>query len=130
MTPRPNVIWVFGDQHRAQAMGYRGDPNVRTPNVDALASRGVRFDAAVAGAPWCTPFRASLLTGRYPHHVGCTRTPSRLDPSHPTIAQPFVAAGYHTAYVGKWHLGGSNREHFIPPEERGGFDRPRRSAGR
>ena len=56
-----NVIWVFGDAHRAQALSHRGDPNVSTPNIDSLARRGVRFDSAVAGAPWCSPFRAALL---------------------------------------------------------------------
>ena len=120
---RPNVIWMFGDQMRGQATGYRGDPNVRTPNMDNLAREGMRFDAAVAGAPWCCPFRAALLTGLYPHQCGVTRTPQALDPSIPTIASVFRAAGYHTAYVGKWHLDGSNdREHYIPPERRGGFD--------
>ncbi len=119
---RPNVIWIFGDQHRAQALGYRGDRNVSTPNIDRLARDGVRFDCAVAGAPWCTPFRASLLTSTYPHQNGCVRTPSPLDPSIPTITAPLKEAGYHTAYVGKWHLDGSNGEHYIPPERRGGFD--------
>ncbi len=119
---RPNVLWVFGDQHRAQALSYRGDPNVLTPNIDNLARSGVRFDSAVAGAPWCTPFRGALLTGTYPHQNGAIRTPSRLSPTMPTVAKPFNDAGYHTAYVGKWHLDGSNdREHHVPPERRGGF---------
>lgn len=122
MKQQPNVIWIFGDQHRAQALGYRGDPNVKTPCLDRLASRGLRFDNAVAGSPWCTPFRAALFTGRYPHQVGCTKTPAKLDPEIPTIAQPFREAGYHTALVGKWHLGGSNSEHVILENERGGFD--------
>ena len=120
---RPNVIWVFGDQLRAQALGYRGDPNVRTPNIDNLAREGMRFDCAVSGAPWCTPFRGSLLTGLYPHQAGAIKTPSPLDPSIPTIAKPLREAGYHTAWVGKWHLDGSNsRDHYVPPERRGGFD--------
>ena len=66
---RMTVIWVFGDAHRAQALSHRGDPNVKTPNIDSLARRGVRFDSAVAGAPWCSPFRAALLTGLYPNTV-------------------------------------------------------------
>ncbi len=117
-----NVIWIFGDQHRAQACSYRGDPNVYTPNIDNLARDGMRFDAAVAGAPWCSPFRGALLTGLYPHQCGVTRTPEALDPSIPTVTEPFRGAGYHTAYVGKWHLDGSNWRHTIPPERRGGFD--------
>lgn len=119
----PNVIWVLTDQLRAQCLGYRNDPNVATPNLDNLAREGMRFDGAVAGAPWCCPFRGALLTGRYPHQNGVIRTPSALDPSLPTLAQPFKKAGYHTAWVGKWHLDGSNsREHYVPPERRGGFD--------
>ena len=65
---RPNAIWVFGDQHRAQACGFAGDANVHTPNLDRLAMEGVAFTGAVAGSPLCCPFRGSLLTGRYPHH--------------------------------------------------------------
>ena len=119
---RPNVIWIFGDQMRAHAMSHRGNPNVFTPNIDNLARTGMRFDCAVAGAPWCSPFRGALLTGTYPHQNGVTRTPSLLDPAIPTIATPFSEAGYHTAYVGKWHLDGSNaREHYVPPERRGNF---------
>lgn len=120
---KANVIWVFGDQHRGQALGYRGDPNVRTPNIDNLARNGRHFDCAVSGAPWCTPFRGALLTGRYPHMTGVTRTPSAMDPAIPTITQPLKEAGYHTAWVGKWHLDGSNsHQHYIPPERRGDFD--------
>lgn len=120
---RPNVVWILCDQLRVHALGYRGNPTVRTPNIDNLARSGVRFDSAVSGAPWCTPFRGSLLTSLYPHQNGADRTPSLLDPSLPTIAEPFRAAGYHTAWVGKWHVDGSNsREHYVPPEHRGGFD--------
>ena len=120
---KPNVIWIFGDQHRAQSLGYRGDPNLCTPNIDNLARNGRRFDQAVAGAPWCCPFRAALLTGLYPHQNGVPQTPGRLDPSIPTVTAPLRENGYHTAYVGKWHLSGSNSpDHRIPTQERGGFD--------
>ncbi len=120
---RANVIWVFGDQHRAQALGYRGDPNVSTPNIDNLARNGMRFDSAVSGTPWCTPFRGALLTGLYPHQNGAYKTPSPLEPSIPILTKPLKEAGYHTAWVGKWHLDGSNSvTHYIPPERRGGFD--------
>ena len=119
---RPNVVWVFGDQHRAHATSYRGDGNVFTPNIDNLAREGMRFDCAVAGAPWCTPFRGALLTGRYPHQSGVVANGCRLAPELPTVAHAFAAAGYHTAYVGKWHLDGTNdRDHYVPPDRRGGF---------
>ncbi len=120
---RANVIWVFADQLRAQALGYRGDPNAVTPNIDNLARWGRRFDCAVSGSPWCSPFRGALLTSLYPHQSGVIKTPSALDPKLPTIAKPFREAGYHTAWVGKWHLDGTNsRVRYVAPERRGGFD--------
>ena len=104
-------------------MGFMGDENVRTPNIDNLAREGVTFVNAVSGNPWCCPFRGALITGLYPHVNGVVKTPSALDPAIPTITQPFKEAGYHTAWVGKWHLDGSNCvTHYIPPERRGGFD--------
>jgi arylsulfatase A-like enzyme len=123
---RPNVIWLFSDQHRAQALGCAGDPNVFTPNIDAMAAQGVRFTSAVSGFPLCCPFRGSLLTGRYPHKcVPGHEYP--LPEGQPTVANTFNEAGYHTSYFGKWHLGGWHESQgrgamFItPPERRGGF---------
>lgn len=124
---KPNVIWIFGDQHRAQALGFMGDPNVSTPNIDRMAAEGATFDAAVSGFPLCCPYRGALLTGRYPH-LTVPGHEFRLSPEQPTIATVFKEAGYHTAYIGKWHLDGfQEREgraamHIIPPERRGGFD--------
>ena len=60
----PNVIWIFGDQHWAQALSVMEDPNVQTPNIDRLA---VSSRIGVAGSPLCSPFRGSLLTSQYPH---------------------------------------------------------------
>jgi arylsulfatase A-like enzyme len=119
---KPNIIFLFTDQHRAQSLGWNGDTNLSTPGLDNLARNGTVFSRAVAGTPWCTPFRGALHTGQYPHITGCDRTPSRLDPSIPTLADAFNAAGYHTAHVGKWHLSGSNScDHLVPPLERGRF---------
>ena len=118
---RPNVIWIFGDQHRAQALGCAGDPNAHTPNLDGMAARGVRFTQAVSGCPWCTPFRGSLLTSRYINDC-VYRTPQRMDPDLPVITDVFNAHGYLTAYFGKWHLGGANKMIHVPREERGRFD--------
>lgn len=125
---RPNVLWVFGDQHRGQATGYGGDPNVHTPNLDRLATEGLTFTHALAGSPLCSPARGSLLTGRYPHAA----VPGHEEPlpaEQQTIGHVFRAAGYRTAYFGKWHLdgfkeraGGRAAMHIIPPERRGGFD--------
>lgn len=123
---RPNMIWLFGDQHRGQALGSNGDPNARTPNMDRIASLGVNFTNAVSGFPLCCPFRGTLLTGRYAHNcVPGHEYPLPAD--QPTITQPFKEAGYHTAWFGKWHLGGWHERDgraamfIVPPERRGGF---------
>lgn len=121
-----NVIWIFGDQHRAQALGCNGDPNLRTPNMDRLSRQGVHFTEAVAGFPLCCPYRGSLLTSRYPHHC----VPGHEHPlpeGQQTIAHAFNEAGYKTAYIGKWHLDGFHERegraamHIVPPHRRGGF---------
>jgi arylsulfatase A-like enzyme len=123
----PNVIWLFGDQHRGQALGVNGDPNARTPNMDALASFGANFTAAISGFPLCCPFRGSLLTGRYPHHM----VPGHeypLPEGQPTIAHVFREAGYHTAWFGKWHLAGFKEAEgraalrITAESQRGGFE--------
>ncbi|MFW5839060.1 MAG: sulfatase [Planctomycetota bacterium] len=124
---KPNIIWIFGDQHRGSALSCMQDPNVNTPHIDRMGRLGVHFPAAVAGFPLCCPFRGSLLSGRYPHRA-VTGHEVQLDPSLPTVAEPFKQAGYHTAYIGKWHLDGFKERngraahHTVPPERRGGFD--------
>lgn len=124
---RPNVIWIFGDQHRGQAMGYAGDPNVYTPNLDRFASEGMVCRNAFSGFPLCCPARGSLMTGVYPHRC----VPGHEHPlpeGQRTVAHELKDAGYHTAYFGKWHLGGFEEKNgraafFITdPEQRGGFD--------
>ncbi len=116
-----NVIWVFGDQHRAQALGYQGDVNARTPNLDALAEESITFQNAYSGCPWSTPFRGSLYTGLYPNKA-VYRTPQKLDPTLPLISDVFNDNGYITALYGKWHLNGHNGKVFVPKDERGRFD--------
>jgi len=124
---KPNIIWIFGDQHRAQALSCMGDPNVSTPNLDRLAADGVHFTDALSGFPLCCPFRGSLITSRYPH-LCVPGHEYPLPPGTPTIVQPLKEAGYHTAYFGKWHLDGWHERdgraamHIVPPERRCGFD--------
>ncbi|MGB1717243.1 MAG: sulfatase-like hydrolase/transferase, partial [Candidatus Latescibacterota bacterium] len=119
---KPNVILVFGDQWRAQALGYAGDPNVQTPHLDGLAAESLNFRNAVSGCPVCCPARASLLTGQSPleHRVIVNDVP--LGDRATSIAQAFAAGGYDTAYIGKWHVDGQGRSNYIPPERRQGFD--------
>ena len=124
---KKNVIWIFGDQHRAQALSCNGDPNVNTPNIDRLAAEGVNFNKAVSGFPICCPFRGSLLTSKYPHKC-VPGHEYQMPPEMPTIANAFSENGYETAYFGKWHLDGFKESegraafHNVPKERRGGFD--------
>ncbi len=121
-----NVLWIISDQHRAQALGISGDPNVHTPNLDMLAKTGVQFTDAVSGFPLCCPFRGSMLTGNYPHRV-VPGHEYRLPPEQKTIADVFNEHGYDTFYLGKWHLDGFHESegraahHIVPPKRRGHF---------
>ena len=119
---KPNILFVFGDQWRQQATGYTGDPNVKTPNIDALSKESVNFTHALAGSPVCSPYRASLLTGQRPLTHGVFVNDVYLQTHVPSIAQAFSAAGYDTAYIGKWHVDGHGRSNYIPPDRRLGFD--------
>lgn len=119
---RPNVVLVFGDQWRAQATGYAGDPNVQTPNLDQLAKQSVNMTHAVSGCPVCSPARACLLTGQYPLTHGVFVNDVPLSDRATSLAQAFSAGGYDTAYIGKWHVDGRGRSNYIPPERRQGFD--------
>jgi len=119
---KPNVFIVIADQWRAQAFGFTGDPNVKTPRLDRLASESVRFVNAVAGLPVCCPTRASLLTGQRPLTTGVFMNDVPLAPESITIAKMLGGAGYDTGYIGKWHLNGDGRSAFIPRERRQGFD--------
>lgn len=123
-TAKPNLIFVFADQWRAQAVGYAGDPNLkgRTPNIDRLAAESVDFSNAVSTCPVCTPYRASLLTGRYALSTGMFLNDLELPSTELTLAEVYGAAGYDTGYIGKWHLDGHGRSSYIPPERRQGFE--------
>ncbi len=125
---RPNVVFVFGDQWRAQAFGYRGDPNAHTPHIDKLAKESFHFPNAVSGLPVCSPYRASLMTGQYAATHGLTVNDVELRPNGPTLGESFRKGGYATAYIGKWHIHGSPDGKFgrrlapVPPASRFGFD--------
>ncbi len=120
--PPPNVLFVFADQWRADALGYTGDPNVKTPNLDRLAEQAINFTHAVSGCPVCSPYRASMMTGRRPLSHGVFLNDVQLSDDAVTIAEVVAARGYRTAYVGKWHLDGHGRSAYIPPERRQGFE--------
>lgn len=119
---KPNIVFVLTDQWRAQATGYAGDPNVKTPHLDALASESINFANAVSVCPVCTPYRASLMTGKYPLSTGMFLNDLYLPSDALCMAEIFEEAGYDTGYIGKWHLDGHGRDTFIPKERRQGFD--------
>ncbi len=119
---RPNVVYVFADQLRTQDTGYAGNPQVRTPNLDWLAAQSVNFTHAVAGIPVCCPARACLLTGQHALTHGVFVNDVHLADDAVSMAKLFKAAGYDSAYVGKWHVDGRGRSNYIPPESRQGFD--------
>ena len=114
---RPNIVFVFSDQHRARTTGYRG-ARVHTPNMDRMAAEGVVFDTAVSNIPVCTPWRAAFLTGQYPLTNGLFLNDLRLPADRPSLGTILTAAGYVTAYIGKWHLDGNRRAAFTPPGPR------------
>lgn len=107
----PNVILILTDDQGSVDAGCYGTPDIKTPNIDALAARGIRFTQFYAAAPVCSPSRAALMTGRYPVRAGLTgNVPRRggaggMPTEQVTIAETFKAAGYATALIGKWHLG-------------------------
>ncbi len=118
----PNIVYVFADQWRASAFGYAGDPNIKTPNIDRLAAEGLNFKNTVAVTPLCTPYRASLMTGRYPTSTGIFLNDLYLPSNELCMPEILKDAGYSTAYIGKWHLDGHGRSTYIPPERRQGWD--------
>ena len=114
----PNIVFVFGDQHRWCSTGFGGSRQVRTPYMDQMAGEGVVFDLAVANIPVCTPWRAAFLTGQYPLTTGMFMNDVRLPVDRPTLGTVLRSAGYDTAYIGKWHLDGPSRGGFTPPGPR------------
>jgi len=138
---RPNLIYIFADQWRKQAVGFMKEDPVITPNMDKFAKESLVFDNAISCFPLCSPHRASLLTGKYPLStgfftnckIGCE---VRLKEEEICIGDVLKASDYDTAYIGKWHLdlpeknlwdnpisGASNWDAYTEPgPKRHGFD--------
>ncbi len=120
---RPHIVYIVSDDQGWKDVGFHGS-DIRTPNLDELAQGGVRLEQFYA-QPMCTPSRAALLTGRYPHRYGLQTLviPSAGRYGLPTdewlLPQALGSAGYRTAIVGKWHLGHADRKYW--PMQRG-FD--------
>ncbi len=109
---RPNVILIIADDMAWDDCGAHGNRNVRTPHIDALAREGMRFDRAFVTASSCSPSRASIITGRYPHATGAEELHWPLPADQVTFVEKLKASGYWTAAAGKWHLGDAVKDRF------------------
>jgi len=109
---QPNILYLFSDEHRYQAMSFTETPQVKTPNMKRMATEGFSFDQCVSNYPVCSPYRAMLLTGRWPRQTGVVDNNIPLNTTETTVGDAFKAAGYDTGYIGKWHLGGNRAEPF------------------
>jgi arylsulfatase A-like enzyme len=129
----PNVLLIITDEHNFRTLGcYREllpreqaemwgpDVVVPTPHLDTLAKEGVICTRAYATAPVCSPCRAAMITGRYPHNTGVPTNNLILDREVPTLADRLNRSGYRTAFIGKWHLGGTGKPEWSPTVD-GGF---------
>ena len=105
-TTQPNIILVMADDMGWGQTGYRNHPVLKTPNLDAMASNGLRFERFYAGCPVCSPTRASVLTGRSNDRTGVLSHGYALRLQEKTMAQALQNAGYVTGHFGKWHLNG------------------------
>jgi arylsulfatase A-like enzyme len=126
----PHIVFLFSDQQRWDTCGCYGQRLNVTPNLDRMAREGVRFEQAFTCQPVCGPARACLQTGQYAAEIGCHTNHRLLPPQEAALAPLLTAAGYDTAYIGKWHLascgprGGPDdyRTRPVPAERRGGYD--------
>ena len=127
----PNMIFLMTDDQGWGDVAYNGHPKIKTPNLDAMAKAGIRFDRFYAGASVCSPTRASCLTGRCNWRVNIN-TPLRADEGHLpqeeiTLPEALKEKGYATGHFGKWHLGAFDREMAGPhaqvmPPWKAGFE--------
>jgi arylsulfatase A-like enzyme len=104
---KPNILYIMSDDHTSQAVGVYGSrlaPLDPTPNIDALAKNGIRFDRVFCNYSLCTPSRATIITGQYPKTHGVTNLDGNIPPERQYLPIEIKKAGYETAVIGKWHL--------------------------
>jgi N-acetylglucosamine-6-sulfatase len=104
---RPNIIFILSDDHRYDYMSCVGHPFLQTPNLDRIASEGVLFSNTFVTTSLCSPSRASFLTGQYAHTHGVKNNLTTWRDGNVTFLELLKAAGYDTAFIGKWHMPGS-----------------------
>lgn len=119
----PNLVIVLSDQHSADMVGAYGNEQIISPHLDQLAAEGVLLERAFSSQPVCTPFRGMLMSGMHPLKNGAFVNDVPLLPNKTKLmAEILKEKGYQTAYFGKWHLLGGNRDRGIPKEMTYGFD--------
>jgi len=118
---KPNIVYVFADQLRADIVGCYGGDQITTPHMDRMAAEGCKLTNCISTYPVCSPYRGMLMTGRYPMNNGTVANDTPVRDDLPSIAKVLKENGYATGYIGKWHLE-SHREPFVPHERRQGFD--------
>ena len=101
---RPNILLIFSDDHAKKALSCYGNQDIETPALDRIANEGMRFEHALTPNSFCTPARATALTGKYSHRNGVTHLNQRFDGSQQTFPKLLQKAGYETTLFGKWHL--------------------------
>lgn len=135
---KPNVVFILADDLGWSELGCYGNGFNETPNLDKLATEGMRFTQAYAAAPVCSPYRAALLTGQHPARVGILdylrpNSANALSTEHVTLPEMLQSNGYATGMVGKWHLTGyeyHGAEHEVKPGDHGfGWDFAREVKG-
>ncbi len=105
MSTQPNILFIMADDHAAKAIGCYGAGINQTPNLDRIATEGMRFNHCYVTNSICTPSRAAILTGTYNHVNGVTTLETPIDNRLPNVAKHLRTGGYQTAMIGKWHLG-------------------------
>ncbi|MEO1616088.1 MAG: sulfatase [Planctomycetota bacterium] len=108
----PNFVLIIADDMNWDDSGAYGHPAIRTPHIDALAREGLLFKHAYLTTNSCSPSRASIITGRYPHNTGAEQLHWPIPAGTRTFVGELKSAGYYTASAGKWHMGDAVREHF------------------
>lgn len=109
---RPNFIIIIGDDISWNDFGCYGHPTVKSPNIDQLASEGIRYTNTYLTASSCSPSRCSIIAGRYPHNTGAAELHTPLPAGLPTLPGELKKSGYYTAASGKWHLGQNAKSDF------------------
>ncbi len=100
----PNILFILADQYRWDCVGASGNGEIHTPNLDRLAREGVMLNRFYAAQPVCSPNRATILTGLYPHSAGVSENNIPLPKTSKTLGEILTPAGYDCGYFGKWHL--------------------------